>query len=150
MKKIALTFSLLLACTSVLAGAWGDNNFENDDALDWIGQCVQSQGVSAISTAFDAALKAKIIEAPEGAAAIAAIEVVAASLGKPSSNIPDDLRNWVQHQPREQIAKLAPIARMVIARIKDAKVSELKQQWSEGKTNKWATHIAELEARLGR
>jgi hypothetical protein len=148
MKKILLALTLLLAALPVFAGAWGADSFDNDDALDWVAQCVHTRDISAISDMLNAALKAEVIEASDGAAALAAIEVVAAALGKPGKHLPDALRAWMRQMPTTQIAQLAPLARTVIGRIEDGKRSELKQLWSEGKPNQWTANVADLSARI--
>jgi hypothetical protein len=88
------------------------------------------------------------LQAPEGAAAIAAAEVVAAAKGKPSKGLPKELSDWLKHQPRQEIAKLASVAREALTRVKNPHVSELGQLWEESADKQWAKTVAELEARL--
>jgi hypothetical protein len=144
----AFLFSFFIA-PAALAGAWGDGSFENDDALDWVAECTHTTSVVPVSHALEAVLKGGYIEGPQGSAAIAAAEVVAAAIGKPSAKLPPELQSWVRRIPPEQLTGLAPIARKALARIRDPKASELKQLWSEGKQNNWATVVVELESRLG-
>jgi len=148
MKLIVSLIAWSMLTGTAYAGAWGDGSFENDDALDWVADCVKSATPVPVSAAIDAAVRSKYIEAPEGSAAVAAAEVVAAALGKPSSKLPSELRAWVQRQSTEQLAQLAPAARTALARILDSKVSELRQLWSEGKPNTWSQNIVELQSRL--
>ena len=106
--KHLLALALWFALSSpALAGAWGTGSFENDDALDWAAQCTEASGPSAIAAALEAALSGDVIEAPDGAMAIAAAEVVAAARGKPGAKLPDTLRVWLSRQPQAQIARLA-------------------------------------------
>ncbi|TFW33709.1 DUF4259 domain-containing protein [Massilia horti] len=148
MKKIFLALAAFLVCGVCLAGAWGPGSFENDDALDWVQQCIESKGAGVIASALQIGLKANPLEAPEGSMAVAAAEVVAAAKGKPSKEMPQELREWLARQPKEEIAKLAPLARKALLKIKDAKSSELSQLWSESPKKQWASAISELEARL--
>lgn len=148
LKKICLAFALLLASIPVLAGAWGEGSFENDDALDWVAQCIAARDASAVKAALEAPLTSAYIEASDGAIAVAAAEVVAAARGKPAKSLPKDLRAWLDRQPKATIAQLAPLAMRALARIKDPKVSELRQLWSEGKPNAWPRQVADLELRL--
>ena len=150
MKRIATALAAISVSVSALAGAWGDGSFENDDALDWVSQCTQSACVDTISATLNNAIKAKFIEAPEGAAVVAASEVIAAASGKPSPSLPPELSSWLKKQPSAKLVELAPKARQALARVKDPKASELKQLWSEGKKNEWAKRIHELEARLAK
>lgn len=140
----------LVLVTIAHAGAWGEGSFENDDALDWVAKCTRSNSVATIQAALNAALRGKTLEAAEGSAAVAATEVVAAALGKPSPKLPPKLREWIQRQPPEQIARLAPLARKALVRVRDPKLSELGQLWAEGEPNKWLDVIGELESRLGK
>jgi hypothetical protein len=149
MHRITTLLIALIFPLSALAGAWGDGSFENDDALDWVGQCTQSTGTKVVSTALTAALKAQYLEAPEGSAAVAAAEVVAAAQGKANPSLPKELRAWLERQPKTELAALSSLARQVLRKIRDPKASELKQLWSEGKSNRWESRIAELEARIG-
>jgi hypothetical protein len=150
MKVVASLLASLVLASLAHAGAWGEGSFENDDALDWVTECTRSDSVAPIQAALDVALRGKTLEAPEGSVAVAAAEVVAAALGKPSPKLPPDLREWIQRQPPEQVARLAPAARKALVRVRDLKNSELRQLWAEGKTNKWLDVIGELESRLGK
>lgn len=149
MHRITTLLVALILPLSALAGAWGEGSFENDDALDWIGQCTQGIGTKLVSTTLTAALKARYLEAPEGAMAVAAAEVVAAAKGKSNPGLPHELRAWLERQPKTELVALSSLARQVLNKVRDPKVSELKQLWSEGKSNRWESHIAELEARIG-
>jgi hypothetical protein len=138
----------LFVATWAYAGAWGDGSFENDDALDWVAECTRSRDIIPVRRALESVLNVSYIEAPQASEAIAASEVVAASLGKPSPKLPPELKTWLRHQRLAQISQLAPLAKKALARIRDPKISELWQLWSEGKLNKWPSVISELEKRL--
>src|SRR2546427_1403137 len=144
MKVIASLLASLVLASTAHAGAWGEGSFENDDALDWMAECTRSNSAAPIQAALDAALHGKAMEAPAGSVAVAAAEVVAAALGKPGPTLPPELRGWSQRQPSEQIASLAPLALKALARVRDPKVSELRQLWVEGKPNKLLDAIGEL------
>jgi hypothetical protein len=88
------------------------------------------------------------LQAPEGAAAVAAAEVVAAAKGNPGKGLPKELSDWLSHQPKQEIAKFAPAARKALTRVQDPQVSELGQLWEESSDKQWARMVAELEARL--
>ena len=150
MKSLTALLLSLFVAASVYAGAWGEGSFENDDALDWVAECTNAKSIEPVSLALESVLKGGYIEAPQGSAAIAAAEVVAAAIGKPSSKFPPELQAWVKRMPTKKLAQLAPTAKKALARIKDTKSSELKQLWSEGKQNHWSAVIVELESRLGK
>jgi hypothetical protein len=140
MKRLAVALTFALAFTGAHAGAWGDGSFENDDAMDWVAECVRATSPGLVKAAFDRALNADVVEAPE---------VVAASLGKPSPVFPENLKAWLAGQPRAQIAAQAALAERALTKIEDAQHSELRQLWSEGKLNQWLSKVQALQSRIG-
>ena len=130
MKRYALLIAALLASKICLAGAWGPRSFDNDDALDFVQLCIASKSAAPIAAALQAAIKPGALEAPEGAAAVVAAELVAAAKGKPSE-LPRDLGDWFKQQPKHEIAKFSALARKALARVKDPGASELRQLWQE-------------------
>lgn len=132
------------------AGVWESGSFDNDDALDWAGQCVRSTGAAFISKTLDGAQIDKYLEAPECSAAIAAAEVVAASKGKANMSLPKELFAWLERQQRAEIAKLAPLAAKSVTRILNGPKSELLELWSENKKEfpTWQRNMQDLIARL--
>jgi len=140
--------SLLLLSAVAHAGAWSDDSFGNDDALDWATECAHAISIAPVLVAIETSNRSKYIEAPEGSMAVAAAEVVAAALGRPNPKLPPELRGWVKRNPSPQLIALAPSARVALKRILDPKISELAQLWSEGEPNQWPQAMAELLARL--
>jgi hypothetical protein len=132
------------------AGAWESGSFDNDDALDWAGECARSKGPSLISTALNAALVAGYLEAPECSAAVAAAEVVAASKGNASKSLPKELSSWLAQQKKLEIANLAPLATKAVLRILNGPKSELQELWMENKKDfpVWKSQMQGLIARL--
>src|SRR2546428_14168707 len=154
MRTLATAGTLLLFMTLTVklaqGGAWGAGSFENDDALDWVALCVKSTTDSPVTAALDTAVRVAYIQAPDGSAAVAAAEVVAAALGRPNPQLPAALRTWIQSRSRERLVQLAPDARRALTRITDSAVSELQQLWSESNSPQWRTAIADLVSRLGK
>lgn len=132
------------------AGAWGTGSFENDDALDWVGDCADGKAGASVSAAFAAVLSGDYIQAPDGSAAVAAAEVVAAAMGRPPSDPPTGFAACTKRLPTEDMWKLAAIARQALSRILDPKISELGQLWAEANSEAWRREIADLEARVAR
>lgn len=149
MKRLAVALAFAFVFTGAQAGAWGDGSFENDDAMDWVGECVQAASPGLVKAAIDRVLAADVVEASDASAAIAAAEVVAASVGKPSPELPASLKAWLAVQPRAQIAGQAALAERALTKIEDARHSELRQLWSEGKSNQWLTKVQALQSRVG-
>ena len=77
---------LLLGVCSVFApyanaGAWDSGSFGNDDAMDWVGDCVRSTGTKYVASTLEKATKTDFLESPDCSSAIAAAEVVGAARG---------------------------------------------------------------------
>ena len=132
------------------AGAWDSGSFDNDDALDWVAQCVRSKGAVFISATLKASRADSYLEAPECSAAVAAAEVVAASKGKAMKTLPKELSAWLEQQQQVEIAKLAPLASKSASRILNGPKSELQELWLENKKEfpAWKSHMQDLLERL--
>ncbi|HMP03763.1 MAG TPA: DUF4259 domain-containing protein [Gemmatales bacterium] len=131
-------------------GAWGTGSFDNDDAGDWVVELEAAEDFSPISSAFDAVLEVgdDYLELPEAGAGIAAAEVVAALLGKPSSEIRilDGVVEWVTGKPPPP-DRLVKQARRVVKRV--LKDSELKECWEEATdAAAWQQGVEDLLRRL--
>ena len=142
--------SLFLASAAV-AGAWGTGPFENDDALDWVWELEASTGPAVIVAALDSAADAKsYIEAPSGSYAVAAAEVLAALVGKPSKALPPEVMAWTKTHSFKPSADLLRNSTLALANVLDENRSELAQLWSESGDLKqeWRSHLIDLSGRL--
>lgn len=73
-------------------GAWGTGNFENDAAYHWLNGFLATPGPEALQEVFDHVLDQRdFLDSPESCAALAAAELIAARLGRPSPDFPPDL-----------------------------------------------------------
>lgn len=152
MRKIALLTILALFVVFpkyAAAGAWGTGSFENDDALDWIQDLEVSSGNDLLRNSLTIVLTAKYIQAPDGSIAIAAAETVAALFGKPSAELPDEIKAWVRLQQRPD-PKLKDLAMEAMLMIKNSDASELKALWFDAKdlSEEWNREMDELISRL--
>src|SRR6185312_4470196 len=98
-------------------GTWGTDSFQNDWALDWLGDLRECRDASLVRTALSQVVEhggtkhspPSILERLRGrshhtawltasvaAKSLAAAEIVAAWRGHPSSNLPDSVIAWVQ------------------------------------------------------
>lgn len=105
-------------------GAWGAGGFENDTALDFAGTVTDAD---SLLEAFSAAPGGDI-DADEASKMIAAAECVAAMLGRPAEDMPDDLAKTLKPLgvPDEELLELArEHVSMVIS------ASELSDVWAE-------------------
>ncbi len=129
-------------------GAWGYGNFENDDAMDFVGDLETTTGTGHLSTILYAISddRSEYVEAPESSSAIAAAEVVAALIGNPHPELPEEVSRWVAQQSGSY-DNLAREAVRAVGRI--AESSELRELWEEADDfPRWQESIVDLIARL--
>ena len=128
-------------------GAWGTGNFQNDDALDWLGELGDFDTVrAALRVVADAPADAHL-DAPVCCAALAAAEVVAAAKGAPAEQLPDEVDAWVKLHGAEHTTTDVALASAAAARVESA--SELKDLFDDGATNgEWHSVVLGLRERL--
>ena len=130
-------------------GAWGVGNFENDDALDFLGE-IEDEGEGAIQDIIQEVAETgpeDSLEAGEASRALAAIEILAAANEKMAHDFPEDLKAWLNktnYQPEED---LYPLAQKALERIK-ADNSELKELWTEDGDDEWEAIVDDLYTRI--
>jgi hypothetical protein len=103
-------------------GVWGYLPFENDDALDWLEE-LEAGGSDVIRQAL-AKAGDRYVEAPDGAVALAAAEVTAASQGNPLGDLPENVTDWVTAHGLEITAEDVEMAVEVVDRVRT-------QRWLE-------------------
>ena len=128
-------------------GAWGLLFDENDDAADWLGDFGESPSWASVTEAL-AITDVDYVEAPEACSALAAAEIVAASLGKPSLRLEGSSIEWAATQPEEGAARREQAIAALI-RVRDD--SELNELWEDtGEYAQWQASVNETLARLGK
>lgn len=131
-------------------GAWGTGVFENDEASDWVFTLDEEEGVETLRPTLMAAadllgLTEEILEEPAGSEALAAAEVVAALLGKPSADLPEEVLEWVKG--KEFGSELASMAQSAVKVVLTN--SELKELWQEtDEFTAWKNVLTNLKGRL--
>jgi len=110
-------------------GAWGSGPFDNDDAMDFVGDLANGSTAEVVARLREAlALPDDYVESPEGSSAVAAAALVAARLGyNPGNPTVADL--LVAH-PFEADDQLRSSASAALARVA-ADDSELMELWDE-------------------
>lgn len=128
-------------------GAWGIGNFENDDALDFVGTLAETTGDKALVQSFKIVSKKKSrAESYECAEALAAAEVVAALYDKPN-DLPEELEEWVADNKHIGTPELLAAARATVKIIMQK--SELRLLWEEsGSLDEWKLELESLLSRL--
>jgi hypothetical protein len=126
-------------------GAWGAGAFDNDDALDWLSELGDSPDFALGRAALDVTAL-EYLEAPEGSAALAAAEVVAAARGHPVALLPDEVTAWLRSN-RAEVSQLdAALALSAVDRVL-AEKSELREMWMDG-GDAWMEGVQDLRRRL--
>ncbi len=105
-------------------GAWGAGGFENDTALDFVATV---ERVDDLIAAF-ASDPGEKIDADRACTIIAAAECVAAMLGRPADDIPEDLAERLKGFGQPDAALLETTRNFVAMVIADSELAEL---WAE-------------------
>ncbi|GAA5496459.1 protein of unknown function [Rubritalea squalenifaciens DSM 18772] len=110
--------------------SWGPKTFEDDTALDWISELVDSDDprnflIDSITTS------GGDLDMEECAAVLAAAETIVAVLDEPRAGLPDELLDWVDENDCDDISDLPAMTLKSVKRVM-GKDSELCQSWEEG------------------
>lgn len=126
-------------------GAWGTGHFENDDAMDLIGEV---QGPDDLDRVLRAAAESEdaSIDASIATEAMAAADIVAAMMGRPADDCPAELtkRLGTFGAPAPALVRLATesVSRVLME-------SELVDLWAESdEVEAWNLSVTGLIARL--
>jgi len=129
-------------------GGWGAGSFENDDALDFLGELGSKEPEDLKVILASAAEHQGYLEAPESSVAVAAAEVVAAANGKSAQSVPRQISEWIGRFEGAPSAEMTGLARRAVERVRLN--SELKDLWLEAEgLNEWSAVLRDLEGRLG-
>ena len=128
-------------------GAFGAGTFDNDDALDFLEELVESDGSGTLIAALDEALAADYLEMPEASAALVAAEAVAAKNLRPVGDLPPDLAAWAQRSRFLLTEPLLSKAIEAVSRV--GSDSELNDEWSVSDApDEWHAVLSDLKERL--
>jgi hypothetical protein len=145
-------------------GAWEAGNFENDSAMDWVGDLLESGDASFIHATFHRVLEhdgtkrtkflwitrrhREMLPADIASQALAAAEIIAAWRDRPLAKLPKGVTEWLEHNKPFFKQELVTFAQQAINKVKTD--SELKTLWEEGDPSRWQNAVADLERRLSR
>ncbi len=131
-------------------GAWGSGSFENDDAMDWTSDLSASLDWSAVRAALDDVLgygPDDYLGSTEASVAVAAAEVIAAAMGAPAGDLPEEVTTWVATHRRNVVPEHAQNASRAVERV--VADSELVELWEESdEMSEWQASVADLQRRL--
>jgi hypothetical protein len=127
-------------------GAWGHLFDENDDAADWLDEFSDAPNWTLVDETLGRVKNGDYLEAPDCSQTLAAAEVVAAGLGRPSPRLPTEVIGWAQQHATEA-SQLRDSAKSALARIRDE--SELQELWQEAdEFSDWRQSVDETISRL--
>ncbi|MEO1189096.1 MAG: DUF4259 domain-containing protein [Pseudomonadota bacterium] len=123
-------------------GAWDTGNFSNDTALDFVDE---TKSLSDLNSRISAVLEGSAyLDTDLAAEALAAADLLAAKLGRPAPDFPEDLSLDALDLPGEDALSNA---RQAALRISNA--SELAELWAESDAHaEWQNVITDLVERL--
>ncbi|VAX35670.1 hypothetical protein MNBD_PLANCTO03-210 [hydrothermal vent metagenome] len=138
--------------------AWGLGPFDNDDALDWLGDFLESPDRGLVwvplGTSKPARLRralrrpylSKYLDMGHTERAIVAAEVIAAACGSPSDEAPDELCDWAQRRVLK-LDRLRRPAMRVATYLRDAPAYR-RLFLDDNDYPEWQGHVDDLIKRL--
>jgi len=131
-------------------GTWGAKAFQNDSAVDWLAE-LETSGVAALratlSRVADTAQDASV-DVDDGAAAIAAAEIVAAALGHGRDRLTIGAGAWLDRNQGILLLEDRTLANRAVKRVLSGE-SELRTLWDEGGPGgAWHADVCTLLDRL--
>lgn len=132
-------------------GAWGTGTFDNDDAADWAYELEDASELTPARQALAATMDTDgYLEIPEGACAVAAAGVVAASFDGNLKGLPEHVAEWIDDHPDLAGRADARLAVDALERVMSEE-SELRNLWADAPEGaQWAEGIEKLRHRLVR
>ncbi len=127
---------------------WGPGIYENDDAMDWIYDLLDSGGLSRVKKALDVVEQERVdsAEAADCRIALAAADLVAALDGDINPNLPSEAEEWIALINRSA-SGLRPKAENVVRLIQ--KDSVLRRDMNKkGVLKEWEQQMDALIKRL--
>jgi Domain of unknown function (DUF4259) len=130
-------------------GTWGIGSFENDTALDWIAALALSEDYNIVSDALDLDVtQVDYLEIDEGIIAITGAETIAAIIGCPANNLPEEVVSFADRMRPLPSSELIQRAIDVLDRVL-ADSSELKELWQASSAfEDWHDQVQQLQRRL--
>ena len=131
-------------------GAWGVDNFENDTALDWLYDFGENDFrlIDRTLAGVASMVEADELDADEACEVLAAAECVAAAMGHPAVDPPEELAEWIaENSPFQVKSEYVEMAQKAVARV--LAKSELRDLWLESdEFDGWKTAVTDLQSRL--
>jgi hypothetical protein len=136
-------------------GAWGSGTFEDDDALDWLGELMETGKKRASTLVVKAMRKASTakpqtyLELPDCSAAVVAAELVAAVHGQPAQDLPEEAVEWLESGALPSEPGLVELALQAVATVRaQGEAYELWKEAGEEPLREWQARLDALAERL--
>jgi hypothetical protein len=131
-------------------GAWEITNFGNDAAIAWVYEFTEDPTMPFIDKALLSVKEDDYLDSDVASTALAAIEVIAAAKGHPSTDFPEQIEpDWLASLTPYIDEELIKACRKLIDRIIDEKNNELFELWKEaGQHKEWVNIQKDLSNRL--
>jgi hypothetical protein len=130
-------------------GAWGVGHFENDDAMDFVGDLVDEEcGWKDLAEVFELA-ESEYLEAPDAMQIIAAAALIDAGKNGAPKDSPEEIGEWLKGKKPAPDA-LKKQARKAVERVLKPE-SELLELWAEAEeadAKAWKKGVEALIERL--
>jgi hypothetical protein len=133
---------------------WAVDTYGNDYALDWAQDLQEAGNLEPIESTLDYALGDGELEAPFGAEALAAVDVLArlqgngAGAGADDGGSGADIDRWVAQRKQKVSPALAGKALRAIERVLGEQ-SELRELWQDSEHyEEWRAAVLALKARV--
>jgi hypothetical protein len=130
---------------------FGYDIFENDEAIAWMEELLDSPGIDLLGGTLHAAIDhdKDALGRSQAERALAAAETIAVWHGHAGDGTPLEIIDWVAHQETPLPPDLLQLARSAVERVTVA--SELAREWErEGELEEWKIVADDLTERLHR
>ncbi|WP_368565806.1 DUF4259 domain-containing protein [Pseudoxanthomonas sp. UTMC 1351] len=132
-------------------GCWAIGSFGNDSAADWLGDLRETSDLSLVRETIARVIAADgYLDSPDATDALAAIEVVAAALGRPTPEAESEpeLLEWIARVKPSPDTTLISDAQQAIDRILGPE-SELRELWEDTEDfSDWRAEVTGLRSQL--
>lgn len=84
---------------------WGVGIYENDDAMDWVYDLVESSGLSRLKKALDVVVQDRggSLELADYRVALAAADIIAGLDGDMNPHLPEEVEDWINLMNRSAV-----------------------------------------------
>lgn len=135
-------------------GAWGSGSFENDCALDWLMELLETNDLSYVEATFSEVLDEELnfLDVDLGCNTLAAAELIARLEGAKNSPAREiaSLEEWIGENSPSVPDELLQLCHLALERVtgRESELVELWEEAGEESLNEWLEEVRQLRARL--